>query len=117
MPAAPDAWWQALYDELLAEVLLVRSEDAEQEATLAYLTEALDLAPGRRVFDQCCGIGSLALPLARLERHGFLILIGLIFILPMIGRQIGYDLNLFYWLVWTPVLWLMPIFSALAGVS
>ena len=60
---------------------------------------------------------SLAMPLARLERHGFLILIGLIFILPMIGRQIGYDFNLFYWLVWTPVLWLLPIFSALAGVS
>ncbi len=59
----------------------------------------------------------LALPLARLERYGFFILIGLIFLLPMLGRQIGYDLNLFYWLIAKPVNWLLPFFAALAGVS
>jgi Zn-dependent protease len=36
---------------------------------------------------------SLALPLARLERHGMLILIGLLFILPMVGAQLGMNLN------------------------
>ena len=36
---------------------------------------------------------SLALPLARLERHGMLILIGLLFILPMVGAQLGTNLN------------------------
>jgi Zn-dependent protease len=46
---------------------------------------------------------SLALPLARLERHGMLILIGLIFILPLLGAQLGVDLNLLGWLLGRPV--------------
>jgi Zn-dependent protease len=36
---------------------------------------------------------SLASPLAGLEPHGMLILIGVLFILPMIGAQMGLDLN------------------------
>jgi SAM-dependent methyltransferase len=60
-----DPWWEPLYDDLLAEVLLVRdAEDPETEATLRLLVERLDLAPGARVLDQCSGIGSLAIPLA-----------------------------------------------------
>ena len=57
----------------------------------------------------------LALPLARLERFGFLILIGIVFLLPMLGRQIGIDLEVFYWIVVVPVNWLLPIFTSLAG--
>lgn len=36
----------------------------------------------------------IALPLARLEPYGIMILIGLLFILPMIGAQIGLDLSI-----------------------
>lgn len=36
----------------------------------------------------------IALPLARLEPYGIMILIGLLFILPMIGAQIGLDLGI-----------------------
>jgi Zn-dependent protease len=36
----------------------------------------------------------LALPLARLEPYGMAILIGLLFILPMLGSQIGLDLSI-----------------------
>ena len=39
-------------------------EPVELESTLAFLVGALALSPGARLFDQCCGIGSLALPLA-----------------------------------------------------
>ena len=35
----------------------------------------------------------LAFPLARLERYGMLILIGILILLPMLGRQIGLDLD------------------------
>jgi Zn-dependent protease len=35
----------------------------------------------------------LALPLARLERFGMLILIGILILLPILGRQIGVDLD------------------------
>lgn len=44
----------------------------------------------------------LALPLARLERYGLFILIGLIFILPWLGRMADQDLNIFRWLVVGP---------------
>jgi Zn-dependent protease len=44
----------------------------------------------------------LAVPLARLERYGMLIMIGLIFVLPMLGAQIGVDLNVLGWLISAP---------------
>jgi SAM-dependent methyltransferase len=58
-------WWAELYDDLLAEVLLVRGDPADTARTLSYLISQLRLEPGSRVLDQCCGIGSLALPLAQ----------------------------------------------------
>lgn len=61
--------------------------------------------------------GSLARPLARLERYGLLIIIGVVFLLPMIGRRLGVDLDVFYWLVIIPVQWLTSLFAALAGLS
>ena len=36
----------------------------------------------------------LAFPLARLEPYGMLVLIGLLFVLPMLGAQLGADLNI-----------------------
>lgn len=59
---ADDGWWASLYDEHLARLLLEREEPA---AAVAFLIRRLGLKQGDRVFDQCCGIGSLALPLAR----------------------------------------------------
>jgi Zn-dependent protease len=60
---------------------------------------------------------ALARPLARLERWGLLILIAGLFLLPMLGRQIGLNLDVFHWLIWVPVSWLLPIFAALAGLE
>ena len=45
----------------------------------------------------------LAIPLARLERHGMLIIIGALFILPMMGAQLGKDLNVVGWLIGRPI--------------
>jgi Zn-dependent protease len=58
----------------------------------------------------------LALPLARLERYGFFILIGALFVLPLIGRQFGVTISLFEWLIWGPVNWLLPLFQWLANI-
>jgi len=58
---------------------------------------------------------ALAVPLARLERFGLLIVIGMVFLLPMLGRQVGLDLNVVYWLIWRPVDLLWPLFEGLAG--
>lgn len=59
----------------------------------------------------------LAKPFAKLERYGLLILLGIVFFLPMLGRQIGADLNLFRWAVGIPLRWLTPIFLSIAGIG
>jgi SAM-dependent methyltransferase len=66
--SGPDGWWEDLYDERVAEVFLDRG-DAELGAALGFLSDRLELVPGCRVFDQCCGIGSLSVPLAKSGIH------------------------------------------------
>ena len=59
------SWWSELYDDAVADLLLQRKDPSALEQTLAFLHDKLALGDsGARVFDQCCGIGSLALPLA-----------------------------------------------------
>lgn len=58
----------------------------------------------------------LALPLAKLEPYGLFILIGLIFILPWAGQELGLDLNIFRWLVGTPVEFLRGILVRVVGL-
>jgi Zn-dependent protease len=45
----------------------------------------------------------LAVPLARLARYGMLIIIGALFILPMLGAQLGRDLNVASWVIGGPI--------------
>jgi Zn-dependent protease len=60
---------------------------------------------------------ALAFPLARLERYGMPILIGLLIILPMIGQQIGLDLNVVARLISGPVEAIIDFIIALTGNS
>ncbi len=57
----------------------------------------------------------LARPLARLERHGFLILVGLLFILPFVGQQLGRDLHVLAWLILPPLEFLYIFFVTVFG--
>jgi len=54
---------------------------------------------------------------AKLERLGIPILLCLLFILPMIGNQIGVNLNLIAWLVLVPVEAMESVIIALAGLG
>ena len=58
---------------------------------------------------------ALALPFARLEPYGMLILLGLLFLLPMIGAQIGMDLNLISYLVSGPTDAIIDLILRLTG--
>ena len=58
---------------------------------------------------------ALALPLARLEPYGMLILLGLLFLLPMVGAQIGMDLNLISYLVTGPTDAIIDLILRLTG--
>jgi Zn-dependent protease len=59
--------------------------------------------------------GALARPYAKLERFGFMILLGLVFLVPMAARQLGLELNLFRWLVGLPVAYLTRMVLWLTG--
>ena len=43
-------------------------------------------------------------------------MLGLVFVLPMIGREIGVNLNVFQWLVGTPLARILPTFEWIAGL-
>jgi Zn-dependent protease len=58
---------------------------------------------------------SLALPLARLERYGILILLLLLFLLPYIGERMGHDLNILGWLIRAPTEALIRFVLAITG--
>jgi len=60
---------------------------------------------------------ALAFPLARMERYGLLILIGVLILVPMIGARFNMDWNLFGHAVEGPVDWLLSAISKLTGVG
>ncbi|MDH3663545.1 MAG: site-2 protease family protein [Alphaproteobacteria bacterium] len=106
LPQAVEPWLaQMLYNSILLNLVLA-------------VFNMLPLPPldGGRIAVGLLPQG-LASPLAQLEPYGMLILVGVIFILPMAGNQLGIDLNVFQWLVWTPVSWLLGIFTGMAGIS
>ena len=59
----------------------------------------------------------LALPLARLEPYGMLILLGLVFLLPLLGAQAGVDLNVASWLIAGPTDAILDLILRMTGHS
>jgi Zn-dependent protease len=57
----------------------------------------------------------LALPLARMEPYGMLVLIGVLFILPLIGTQIGMNLSVLPWLLGPPVDYVIRLLVFVTG--
>ncbi len=57
----------------------------------------------------------LAVPFARIERYGMLIIIGLLVLPPLIGSQIGRDLSVLRWILLPPVQYVGNLLSRLAG--
>jgi Zn-dependent protease len=60
---------------------------------------------------------SLAIPLARLEKFGILIVLGLFLLLPYVGSKLGYDLDPFGVLIGAPLQWLLDLVTWLTGHS
>ncbi|MDD9876303.1 MAG: site-2 protease family protein [Magnetovibrio sp.] len=58
----------------------------------------------------------LARPLARLERLGFLIILGGFFVLPFVAERLGIALNIFWWLVGGPAEYLMGVILSGLGL-
>jgi Zn-dependent protease len=58
---------------------------------------------------------ALALPLARLERYGMLILLLFLFVIPYVGEQIGHDFNILSWLIGGPTEALIRLVLVVTG--
>ncbi|MCA9290650.1 MAG: class I SAM-dependent methyltransferase [Phycisphaerales bacterium] len=63
-PANDPAWWTTFFDERYARVGLHGIPDDATGEAVTFITDRFDLRPHDLVFDQCCGVGRLALPLA-----------------------------------------------------
>jgi Zn-dependent protease len=59
----------------------------------------------------------LAVPLARLERYGMAIIFGLLFIVPMLGVQLGMNLNIVGWLLGGPVDAIIGTILRITGIA
>ena len=59
----------------------------------------------------------LAIPLARLERWGIMIILIALFVLPWLGSALGMNLNVFGWLILGPAEALMSAVTGLVGVD
>jgi Zn-dependent protease len=60
---------------------------------------------------------ALARPLSRLEPFGFFIILGVVFLLPLLGDWLGFDLRVMEWLVIGPAEWLTRVIFRLMGAG
>jgi Zn-dependent protease len=60
---------------------------------------------------------SLARPFFRTERYGMIILLGLIFLLPLVGAQMGMDLNILSWILGPASDYLLHLVVTLTGLK
>ena len=76
----------------LASIWVIERVDHQRSAGRVQLISDSALDGGRIAVGVLPNV--FATPLARLEPYGMLILIGLLFILPMLGAQLGVDLSI-----------------------
>ena len=58
---------------------------------------------------------ALSVPLSRLEPYGFFIILGVVFVLPLLGSSLGVDLGIMEWLVIGPAMWVVQLIFSLVG--
>jgi Zn-dependent protease len=57
----------------------------------------------------------VAIPFMRTERYGMMLLLTVVILLPVVGRQLGADLNILGWLLYTPTAYVESVILTLTG--
>jgi SAM-dependent methyltransferase len=63
LPEVP--WWETFFDDEYAAYGLANDPPEVVERMADFIMRTLDLQPGETLFDQCCGIGRISIPLAQ----------------------------------------------------
>ena len=93
-------WWVSLLPDVLQQWVIMSLTYSLLINVVLAVFNMLPLPPldGGRI-----AVGllpfSLARPLAQLEPYGFIILLLLLFVLPMVGNLIGLNLSIFHWII------------------
>jgi SAM-dependent methyltransferase len=66
---AGERWWERFFDDAFAELWLSDDDAGERERRTDGLMRVLGLRAGSRLFDQCCGVGRVAVPLVERGVH------------------------------------------------
>lgn len=62
-PSQP--WWHEFFDDEYAAYGLANTDPAIDNEIADFIVKTMDLKPGETLFDQCCGIGRLSIPMAQ----------------------------------------------------
>ncbi|PJF23793.1 MAG: hypothetical protein CUN53_21090, partial [Phototrophicales bacterium] len=58
-------WWRDFFTDDYAAYGLAATDPAVNQHIVEFIIATLKLSPGDTIFDQCCGIGRLSIPLAQ----------------------------------------------------
>ncbi len=64
-----ERWWDDFFDDDFAALWLSDDDPRERDQRTTGLMRLLDLGAGSRLFDQCCGVGRVAVPLVERGVH------------------------------------------------
>ncbi len=62
-------WWNEFFDDVYGDFILHTFNDEEIKQSVQYLVEKFSINKTTRVYDQCCGKGSMSLPLLEKTQH------------------------------------------------